>query len=72
MNTEKLTSKAAEAVSAAVTRAAVDQAASVEPVHLLLAVLALEGLVASRPRGPGQALPAKGLMMESGTVGEQL
>src|SRR4051794_1677291 len=42
MDADKLTTKAAEAVSAAVTRAAVDQAPTVEPVHLLLAVLALD------------------------------
>jgi ATP-dependent Clp protease ATP-binding subunit ClpB len=42
MNAEKLTTRAAEAVGAAFTRAVTSSAGTVEPVHLFLAVLALD------------------------------
>jgi ATP-dependent Clp protease ATP-binding subunit ClpB len=42
MNADKLTTRAAEAVGAAFTRAITSSAGIVEPVHLLLAVLALD------------------------------
>src|SRR3954468_12241459 len=41
MDANKLTTRASEAVSAAFTRATTSQAGSLEPVHLLLALLAL-------------------------------
>jgi ATP-dependent Clp protease ATP-binding subunit ClpB len=41
MNPDKLTTRATEAVTAAFTRATTSSAGSVEPVHLLLAVLAM-------------------------------
>src|SRR5438105_13474875 len=44
MDAERLTTRASQAVSAAFTRATVDGSASVEPVHLLLALLAADDL----------------------------
>jgi ATP-dependent Clp protease ATP-binding subunit ClpB len=41
MDADRLTTRATEAVAAAQTRAAVNSAGSIEPVHLLLAILAL-------------------------------
>ncbi|MDX6286208.1 MAG: ATP-dependent Clp protease ATP-binding subunit ClpB [Frankiales bacterium] len=42
MNADKLTTRAGEAIGAAFTRATTSSAAGVEPVHLLLALLALD------------------------------